>query len=454
VLAVAVVVGFAGSIGLGQMAARHVMRMDPPGGLDEAIARAKQAEGARWWKAERVPLLLPNPHLPDRIKSAQVQPSVVERTVLAGKGDTLIDLLLRGGASNPDAHDAADAIRVVFDPRSIQPGAPLTLTFGPPESADPSDAGQSRLVKVSLLTAIDQSVKIERGSDDAFNASKEMHPLGREVVRSAAVIRTSLYEDGVAAGLPPPLLAELIGAFSYDVDFQRDIKSGDRFELAYERLTDAAGHVVKTGNVVYASLTLSGRMLKIYRYQPKGGFADYFNEKGESVRKSLLRTPVNGARLTSGFRMRKHPLLGFSRMHKGVDFGAPTGTPIIAAGDGVVEISTFNYSYGNYVRIHHSGPYGTAYAHMSRIASGIVKGARVRQGQIIGYVGATGLATGPHLHYEVLVNNVQVNPASIKAPTGTTLAGAALKSFEEERAITDASLASLPVAAKVARSAF
>src|SRR5208282_3181402 len=327
--------------------------------------------------AERVPLLLPNPHLPDRIKSAQVQPSVVERTVLAGKGDTLIDLLLRGGASNPDAHDAADAIRVVFDPRSIQPGAPLTLTFGPPESADPSDAGQSRLVKVSLLTAIDQSVKIERGSDDAFNASKEMHPLGREVVRSAAVIRTSLYEDGVAAGLPPPLLAELIGAFSYDVDFQRDIKSGDRFELAYERLTDAAGHVVKTGNVVYASLTLSGRMLKIYRYQPKGGFADYFNEKGESVRKSLLRTPVNGARLTSGFRMRKHPLLGFSRMHKGVDFGAPTGTPIIAAGDGVVEISTFNYSYGNYVRIHHSGPYGTAYAHMSRIASGIVKGARV-----------------------------------------------------------------------------
>jgi murein DD-endopeptidase MepM/ murein hydrolase activator NlpD len=454
VLAVTVVVGFAGSIGLGELAARHVMRMDPPGGLDEADTRARLAAGARWWKAERVPLLLPNAHLPGQANSAHGQSAVVERTVLAGKGDTLIDLLLRGGASNPEAHDAADAIQGVFDPRSMQPGVPLTLTFGPQEAAGHGEAGQSHLMKVSLPTAVDQTVKIERGADDAFNASKEVLPLSREVARSVAVIRTSLYEDGVAAGLPPPLLAELIHAFSFDVDFQRDIQAGDRFELAYERFVDAGGHVAKTGNVVYASLTLSGRTLKIYRYQPKGGFADYFNEKGESVRKALLRTPVDGARLTSGFAMRKHPLLGFSRMHKGVDFGAPAGTPIMAAGDGVVEISTFNYSYGNYVRIRHSGQYGTAYAHMSRIASGIVKGARVRQGQVIGYVGATGLATGPHLHYEVLVNNVQVNPASIKAPTGITLAGAVLNSFEEERVKIDASLASLPLAASVARSAF
>ena len=278
-LAVAVVVGFAGSIGLGQMAARHVMRMDPPGGLDEAIARAQQAEGARWWKAERVPLLLPNPHLPDRVNSAHVQPSVVERTALAGKGDTLIDLLLRGGASNPDARDAADAIRVVFDPRSIQPGVPLTLTFGPPEFCSPSDAGQGRLVKVSLPTAIDQSVKIERGSDDAFNASKEMHPLGRQVVRSAAVIRSTLYEDAVAAGLPAPLIAELIRAFSYDVDFQRDLKSGDRFELAYQRETGAGDRVLKTGNLVYASLTLSGHTLSIYRYQRDGRLRRLFQRK-------------------------------------------------------------------------------------------------------------------------------------------------------------------------------
>ena len=453
-LVVAVAVGFVGSIGLGQMAARHVMRMDPPGGIDEAIARAQENKSARWWRAERMPILLPNPGVRNRAASAPIRPAVVERTVLAGKGDTLIDLLVRGGASNPDARDAADAIRIVFDPRSIRPGVPLTLTFGRPESADPHDSSQSRLLKVSLPTAVDQSVKIERGSDDAFNARKEAHPLRREVVRNGAVIRTSLYEDGVAAGLPPSLLAELISAFSYDVDFQRDIQVGDRLEIAYECYSDASGRPVKTGNVVYGSLTLSGRMLKIYRYQPPGGFADYFNEKGESVRKALLRTPINGARLTSGYGMRKHPLLGFSRMHKGVDFGAPTGTPIMAAGDGVVEISTFNYSYGNYVRLHHSGPYGTAYAHMSHIASGIVKGVHVHQGQVIGYVGATGLATGPHLHYEVLVNGVQVNPASIKAPTGVILSGAMLKSFEDERTSTDAALASLPTAASMTRSTF
>jgi len=449
-VASSVIVGFASSIGLGNLAARHIMHVPSADALSAANIPMKADRTVRWsvQASPEVPppfSIIPSP---DHADLARQQLSIVEHTVLTGKGDTLIDLLVRGGASAPDAHNAADAIKGVFDPRNIKPGVPLTLTFGP------SEPGQNHLMKVSLPTAVDQTVSVERGGGDEFNASKVVRPLTRDVVRGAGVIHSSLYEDGIAAGLPAPLLAELIHAFSYDVDFQRDIQTGDHFDVAYECFSDMAGRVVKTGSIIYASLTLSGRALKIYHFTPKSGFADYYNDKGESVRKALLRTPVDGARLTSRFGMRMHPVLGFSRMHKGVDFGAAAGTPIMAAGDGTVEIATFNYSYGNYLRIRHNGQYSTAYAHMSRIAQGMVKGAHVRQGQVIGYVGATGLATGPHLHYEVLVNNVQINPASIKVPTGTKLAGADLKSFEQVLLRTEQLLASLPTAARTAQTAF
>lgn len=462
-LATGVVVGFLGSISLGEMAARHVMRVDPPGGLNEADARAvADLRAERWWAehlATQSPTPLPLARLPDRAGSQNAnQPDLsaqlagpIERTVLIGKGDTLMDLLLRGGASAPEAQDAIDAFRDVYDPRKIKPGLRLTLTFNPGAT---QSSGDPHLIKVSLPTAVDRTVKVERDHSDQFNASTIARPLDHEVARTQGVIKSSLYEDGVAAGLPAPLLAELIRAFSYDVDFQREIQPGDRFEVAYERFVDSAGRTAKTGNIVYAALTLSGHTLKIYRYQPKGGQADYFNEKGESVRKALLRTPIDGARLTSGFGMRMHPLLGYSRMHKGVDFGAAAGTPIMAAGDGTVEMAGWNKGYGNYVRIHHNGQYSTAYAHMSRIARGLRQGSHVRQGQVIGYVGATGMATGPHLHYEVLVHNHQINPASVKLPTGVKLAGASLRSFEQAKAQTDHSVAALPIARKVAKATF
>jgi murein DD-endopeptidase MepM/ murein hydrolase activator NlpD len=451
-IALGVVAGITTAVGLGELAARHVMKVDPPGGLDEAEAKAKAAPDARWWAESAQPAALtplPLVTLPQRADRFDEPPAPVERTVLASKGDTLIDLFLRAGASSIETHDAIDAIRSVFNPRNIKPGLALTFTF------TPADAGRGHLLKVSLPSGIDQTVKLERGSDDdEFSVSTIARPLSREVVRSEGVIRSSLYEDGVAAGLPAPLLAELIRAFSYDVDFQREIQPGDRFEVAYERFLDSRERVAKSGNIIYAALTLSGRTLKIYRYAPKGGAADYFNEKGESVRKALLRTPVDGARITSGFGMRMHPILGYSMMHKGIDFGVPAGTPIMAAGDGVVEVAGANGSYGNYVRIRHNDQYSTAYAHMSRIAGGIRPGAHVRQGQVIGFVGATGRATGPHLHYEVLVHEHQINPASVKLPTGIKLAGAELKDFEASRARMDGGLANLPMATKLARTTF
>ena len=467
-LAVGVVAGMLAAVGLGEFAARHVMRIDPPGGLAEADARARAASGAdRWWVEAletRVPTLLPPARIPALVPPATVpalfppervpdQPdhaiaAPLERTVLIGKGDTLLDVLLRAGASAPEARDAVDAMKAVYNPRGLKPGLPLTATFGP------GVGGRHRLLEVSLPAGFEHTVKVERGDDDEFNASRVARPLAREVVRTAGVIHSSLYEDGVGAGLPAPLVAELIRAFSYDVDFQREIQEGDRFEVAYERFTDGRDQVAKAGNIVYAALALSGRRFKVYRYKPKDGVAGYFNERGESVRKALLRTPIDGARITSGYGMRLHPILGYTTMHKGVDFGAPTSTPIMAAGDGVVEVAGWRGNYGVYLRVRHNSEYSTAYAHMSRIASGIHPGAHVRQGQVIGYVGMTGLATGPHLYYEVLVHNQQINPLSVRLPTGIRLAGAELKTFAAARAKMDAMIATLPPAGRMARTAF
>ncbi len=248
---------------------------------------------------------------------------------------------------------------------------------------------------------------------------------------------TYRFQAGQEAGVPTPVMIELIHAFSYDVDFQREVRKADNFELLYESHYDAGGNLAKTGAVIYAALTLSGRQLELYRFMPKSGLTDYFDAQGQSVRKALLRTPVDGARVSSRFGMRKHPILGYSKMHQGVDFAAPRGTPVFAAGDGVIAQSGRNGGYGKYVRIRHTSNYHTAYAHLQKFAKGQKSGQRVKQGDIIGYVGSTGRSTGPHLHYEVLKNGRQVNPTELKLPKGEKLRGADLKAFVKERARTD-----------------
>jgi murein DD-endopeptidase MepM/ murein hydrolase activator NlpD len=230
----------------------------------------------------------------------------------------------------------------------------------------------------------------------------------------------------------------MIRIFSFDVDFQRELQPGDSFEVLYEALFEDDGSLAKTDGVLYASLTLSGERLDMYNFTPQSGHDDFFDRKGQSVRKTLMRTPIDGARLSSRFGMRKHPVLGYTRQHKGVDFAAPRGTPIYAAGDGVIESAGRNGGYGKYLRIRHNSTYKTAYGHMTRIAKGMRRGKRVRQGQIIGYVGSTGRSTGPHLHYEVLRGGRQVNPLKIKLPSGEKLKAADLASFQRHRAGIDA----------------
>ncbi len=357
--------------------------------------------------------------------------SPIQQIIQVQKGDTLMSVLADAGIKLDEAHAAIVALSDVFSPRQLKPGQPIKLTLAPSGDAQTDGLGQLglQLVALSLQPSVARNVELVRGLDGAFTAQSTDVPLHREMARAAGSIQSSLFEAGQADGVPIDVMSEIIHAFSYDVDFQRDIQPGDSYEILYERYADGDGKLAKIGNILFASLTLSGRKLALYRYTMADGRSDWFNPKGDSVRKALLRTPVDGAKITSGFGMRVHPILGYSLMHKGVDFGAPVGTPIYAAGDGVIQqIGPFS-GYGNYIRIKHTSQYATAYGHISRFAGGLHVGSRVHQGQVIAYVGMTGRATGPHLHYEVLVNGNQINPQSIKLPTGEKLQGKELKAY-------------------------
>lgn len=360
------------------------------------------------------------------------EPEPVSRKVVVARGDTLMNLMVKAGASRQDAYEAITALKKVYSPRAIRPGQEIRLAFAPGEG--PDELGS--LLSVLLKADVEQDIEVTR-DDDGFVSRTIDHPLERVLNSARGTIVTSLSEAASEASVPANILVNAIRAFSYDVDFQREIQVGDRFEIFYETLHDEDGNFAKSGDVLYASLTLSGKQHEFYKHELSDGTSDYFTTKGESVRKGLMRTPVDGARLSSGFGMRRHPILGYSKMHRGVDFAAPRGTPVYAAGKGVVEIAGRKGAYGKYIRIRHNSSYKTAYAHLHRIAKGIRKGKAVQQGQIIGYVGSTGRSTGPHLHYEMILNGKQVNPRRVKMPKGDKLKGPELERFELVRAEVD-----------------
>ena len=371
------------------------------------------------------------------------------RTVTVSRGDTLMGLMVGAGADRSDAHEAITALRDVYSPRRLRPGQEIELTFATVNPLDDEEAnaqgsvddtaGGGQLMGLSLQSAVDEIVRVARAAvSDDFVAETIARPLERQVLHGSGTIDSSLFVAARSAGIPNSVMIELMRAFSYDVDFQREIQRGDKFDLVYEVFYDEDGKVAKTGDILVAGLSLSGTPLTLYNYTPSSGFTDFFDENGQAVRKALMRTPIDGARLSSGFGKRKHPILGYTKMHKGLDFAAPRGTPIYAAGDGVIErVGRFG-AYGKYIRIRHHSSYKTAYAHLKGYAKGIKKGKRVKQGQVIGYVGSTGRSTGPHLHYEVLLNNKQVNPRKIKLPAGEKLKGKDLKSYQAHRAEVDA----------------
>lgn len=399
-----------------------------------------------------------------------------------GEGDTLLKVLALAGASDRDAKAAVTALRKHVNPRRLQLGQAISVIMD-----RASDDGRPRLLAVnvareggdfivaavrgkgftaeitgapftlaSLVEGIveTQTAEVSPASGDvplptlppsqdgttvaALGAvvvpvAKPTENIKARLQRADGVIVGSLYQAAEDAGLPNEIMNDLISALSYDVDFQRDLHRGDRFEVMYELLTDNAGEFVRYGSPLYAHLSLSGRDLRIYLFTPESGRPDYYHGDGSSVRKTLLRTPISGARVTSDFGKRKDPFQGYTKMHKGVDFGAPKGTPVLAAGSGVIEYVGKYYGYGKYIRIRHSGTFETAYAHMSKFAKGLEVGSTVEQGEIIGYVGCTGRCTGNHLHYEVLANDEQIDPNGVDLPTGHQLEGIELATFLRNR---------------------
>ena len=362
-----------------------------------------------------------------------------QRTIEIRRGETLFGVLVDAGIDYNEAQDAVGALSDVFSPRALQAGQEITLTLSDAAASGDDDAAP-KLVGLSFEPSVTKDVTLERSESGDFVAKAVDKPLDKQVTRVSGSIDSSLFEAAREAGLPVAVVSDVIKTFSYDVDFQRDIHGGDTFEVLYERYENADGAFAKAGKMLYASLTLGGKKIPMYYFEHDGE-GEFFNALGETVRKSLLRTPIDGARITSGFGMRMHPLLGFSKMHKGIDFGAPTGTPIFAAGSGVVVDVGQKNGYGNYVRIKHNATYSTAYAHISRFAAGLHKGDRVKQGEVIAYVGQTGRATGPHLHYEILVNNQQVNPSKVKIADSNKLTGKQLAAFKAQVEKVDSELA-------------
>ena len=358
--------------------------------------------------------------------------SAMFQTVQVESGDTLMDLLLEAGIGRTEAHNAVSALSDVFSPRDLMPGQEITLQLNLLETVH-QDEVEVELAGISLQPSVERDVMVERNDGGEFLATVVERPLTTETALASARIDSSLYQAGQDSAVPLSILSEVIKAFAYDVDFEREIHPGDSFEIIYERLEDDQGRLARTGNILFASLTRGDQTLEIYWFEPKGGSGEFYTAKGESVRKDLLRTPLDVVRVTSGYGMRKHPILGYSKMHKGVDFAAATGTPILASGSGVVEFAGKKGGYGNFIKVRHNGQYQTAYAHLSRFAKGLSKGDKVKQGQVIGYVGSTGRATGPHLHYEVIVGGKNMNPMKLKF-AGRKLDKKELHQFEAVKA--------------------
>ena len=285
------------------------------------------------------------------------------------------------------------------------------------------------------------SVEVRKVQDNFIVKENILHLYKKEVVVKN-VITNNLYSSAVSSGVEPNIIVEFARIFGFEVDFQRDIRKGDWFEILYEKFEDDNNKIRDTGKIIYASMYVNGEEINLYNFKYKNE-EDYYDIKGKSITKSLMKTPINGARLSSSFGMRKHPILGYNKMHRGTDFAAPSGTPIMASGSGTVTRARWCGGGGNCVKIKHNSTYETIYAHMKAFAKGIKEGRKVKQGQIIGYVGSTGLSTGPHLHYEVVVNGKKVNSQKLKLPSGKTLKGDERKQFELERIKIDLKLSEL-----------
>lgn len=362
---------------------------------------------------------------PDIEEAATTEVGPYDETLTITEGDTLATILNRLGIPSTQAHDAITALSKIFNPKDLKAGQEVYVVYD-----NQTEGNNYDLKFLRLRGDLDHDVELVLTGGGLFEATKYKKELKHQYVDVQGDIKISLYADALKAGASPKMLYDMIKAFSYDIDFQRDIQPGAQFSLFYDTYKDEESGHERPGELISAKLVIDGKTYEIFRFQPAGGVPGFYTRQGEAIQKALLRTPIDGARVNSGFGNRKHPIQGYTKMHKGVDFRAPKGTPIMAAGDGVVERCNQYGGYGNYICIRHNGHTKTAYAHLSRYAKGMSKGSKVRQGQIIGYVGSTGSSTGPHLHFELIQNGKHVNPQKMTQLPKSKLLGKILQGFK------------------------
>ncbi len=370
------------------------------------------------------------------------------RSIEARGGESLEGLIKGTGVDSVQSGLVAEAIAKVTKTKKLKAGEELRLALTP----SALEEGSLDVVKVSLFYQKAPEVTLARSGEGGYVPSdKPVQPESDsdENTGERASVYLSTYRAAKAQNLPDDFITKFLKIHSYDVDFKQRVKAGDGFELFYDIVQDESGGE-RPGELLYASVNIAGETHGYYRFRTPDGVVDYYDDKGSNSKKFLMRTPVRAARLTSGFGWRRHPLLKTLRLHSGVDWAGPVGTPIMAAGNGTIEVAGRQGGYGNYVRIRHSNGYKTAYGHMLRFAEGVAKGVKVRQGQVIGYIGTSGMSTGPHLHYEVLVNNRFTNPLSIKLPRSRQLQGRLLTEFRKEKGRVDDLIHRAPVKTRVA----
>ena len=287
----------------------------------------------------------------------------------------------------------------------------------------------------NFLFPVSRTKRIQLTRDsisENFKKKEIVTNLNKKIIFQEGKILKSLYKTAIDLGIQANVIIEFARIYGFQVDFQRDIRKGDSFQIMYEVFEDDEGKIFETGNVIFADLILRNQKNTLYYFDKKNS-AGHYDKNGKSVKKALMKTPINGARLSSSFGMRKHPIDGYNKLHKGTDFAAALGTPIMASGGGKIIRAKWCGGGGNCIKIKHNSTYSTVYAHMSKFAGGIKNGVRVKQGQIIGYVGSTGKSTGPHLHYEVIKNGKKINSQKLKLPSGKILAGKDRELFEINR---------------------
>ena len=355
----------------------------------------------------------------DRSNIQKKDSELIKNEIIVLKGDTFLSILKKYNLPEKKIFEIVNSIEKYYNLKKLRVNDSINIYQNK----------NNEVEKIEMYTEIDRlliikikddiKIKIKKLDKNTYESSEEFY------------IYESLYADGLKKGLPQDILINLIKLFSFDIDFQRDIKKNTKVSISYEFDLINVNNRIQYKDINYALISIDNKPIEYFKFLTDDGYVDYFNREGKNVKKSILKTPLDGARLSSSFGMRKHPISGFNKMHKGVDFAAPKGTPIYAGGNGVIEYIGRNGGYGNYIRIRHNNNYKTAYAHLSNFKKGISKGTRVNQGDVIGFVGSTGVSTGPHLHYEIIFNNKQINPMKLKLPSGKILKGEELERFKK-----------------------